>query len=338
MTWREVQSIIKTGIVFSDKHDPWHNLALEEYLLNRVKKRDVLLYLWQNQNTVVIGRNQNAWKECRCRLLEEEGGNLARRLSGGGAVYHDLGNLNFTFVMRKELYDLEKQLEVILAAVRSQGIDAEFSGRNDLVVTGKKFSGNAFYLGSPAVYHHGTILVDTDFEKMTRYLQVSKEKIETKGIDSVRSRVINLRQLNSELTINEMKKAMARSFQEKYGGKAEEVILHSNENEEIKRLTDKYSDWDWLYGKTPEFDITFNRRFEWGDIELGLTAKKGYIDRAVIYSDAMNADLIQNIAKKLEGIPFNIDDITGRIKTVDIDAESEKIIYDLVEWIEKKSL
>lgn len=134
----------KPEIIYSQSFNPWYNLALEEYLLNGVSDNEVILYLWQNDNTVVVGRNQNAWKECRCKLLEEEGGKLARRLSGGGAVYHDLGNLNFTFLMKDSLYDLKHQLNVILNAVKMAGIEAEFSGRNDLVVQGKKFSGNAF--------------------------------------------------------------------------------------------------------------------------------------------------------------------------------------------------
>ena len=132
--------IIQTRIIKSLSHDPWVNLAIEEHLLEQVTEDEVILYLWQNENTVVIGRNQNAWKECKHLDLEREGGKLARRLSGGGAVYHDLGNLNFTFIMNKKHYDLSKQLTVILQAVKKLGIKAEFSGRNDLVIEEKQFS------------------------------------------------------------------------------------------------------------------------------------------------------------------------------------------------------
>ena len=172
-------------ILYTDTFDPWLNLSVEEQLLNSVKPGQFILYLWQNHNTVVIGKNQNAWRECKTELLENEGGKLARRLSGGGAVFHDIGNLNFTFVVDRENYDLTKQVSVILNAVNSLGINAEMNGRNDLTVDKRKFSGNAFCFRKHGAYHHGTVLVNADMSKMARYLQVSKEKILSKGIQSV---------------------------------------------------------------------------------------------------------------------------------------------------------
>ena len=171
---------------------PYGNLAREACLLEAVGVGECILYLWQNQRTVVIGRNQNAWKECRIEQLEADGGHLVRRLSGGGAVYHDLGNLNFTFLVREEDYDVSRQLEVLVGAVNRLGIHAEKTGRNDVTVDGRKISGNAFYRADGHCYHHGTILIDVDKASLSAYLNVSAAKLRSKGVDSVKARVANL--------------------------------------------------------------------------------------------------------------------------------------------------
>ncbi|QEK11372.1 lipoate--protein ligase [Crassaminicella thermophila] len=325
---------IHTKIIRSLSFDPWFNLALEEHLLNQIQPNEVIFYLWQNKDTVVIGKNQNAWKECRCKRLEEDGGKLARRLSGGGAVFHDLGNLNFTFIMDKNLYDLEKQLKVILNAVKSLGIDAKFSGRNDLTAKGKKFSGNAFYFREHSAYHHGTILINTDLMKLTNYLQVSKEKIASKGIDSVSSRVINLMDLQNNLTIDQMLQSLKQSFVDIYGGTTNEIQV-DRDNYNIKDLYDKYASWEWRYGEAPKFDIVFENRFPWGGIQMGLSLKNGHITSAKIYSDAMNSKLIQKIASSLIGLPFDMNAILDTIKN--IDTKDPIIITDIQNWLFQKS-
>ncbi|SDH71341.1 lipoate-protein ligase A [Desulfosporosinus hippei DSM 8344] len=323
----------ETKIVSSTSFDPWHNLALEEYLFREIKHNQVILYLWQNQNTVVIGRNQNAWKECRCNELEQAGGKLARRLSGGGAVYHDLGNLNFTFIMDRAQYDLEKQLSVILEAVRTFNINAQFTGRNDLTVEGRKFSGNAFYFERDKAYHHGTILIDVDVAKLAAYLQVSKEKIVSKGVDSVQARVGNLNLFSSEISIESMKTALMKSFQDLYGKVSEPPIIMSDTTFPLENLYKKYSSWDWLYGKTPNFDMVLSTRFLWGGIELGLTLSNGLINDAKIYSDAMNSHLIDRIALTLLMLPLQLDLIVNAIRGIDVDQEDQVIIDDLINWL-----
>ena len=324
---------IKTKIVFTTSFDPWHNLALEEYLFRHVEKNQVILYLWQNQNTVVIGRNQNAWKECRCSQLERDGGKLARRLSGGGAVFHDLGNLNFTFIMDRGLYDLEKQLRVILEAVKKLNINAEFSGRNDLTVEGRKFSGNAFYFEQDKAYHHGTILINVDIHKLSAYLQVSKEKIASKGVDSVQARVGNLSLFQPAMTIEMMKEALMESFQEIYGEITDPPIIVSESSYDLQELYQKYSSWEWLYSKTPSFDIILETRFLWGGIELGLSLKRGFIDEAKIYSDAMNSHLIEQMALALIHQPFQVDHMVRAIRQLEGAPEDSVIIHDLVTWL-----
>lgn len=323
---------IKTKIIRSTSKNPWYNLALEEYLLGKIQKDEVILYLWQNENTVVIGNNQNPWKEVKCKELELENGKLARRLSGGGAVFHDLGNLNFTFVMDKNLYDLQKQLEVILKSLKSLGINAEFSGRNDLVVDGKKFSGNAFYFGEVGAYHHGTLLIDVDMKKLQKYLNVSVQKMASKGIESVKSRVINLHDINEDVTIHTVIKSLKETFIQIYGGENKEVVVDETSNN-IQRIYDRYSSWEWRYGQTPSFDIEFEKRFTWGEIHIGLELENAKISKSVIYSDAMNSEFVKVISNAIEGAPFDMEHIINKISKLKATNEEEIIKTDIKDWL-----
>lgn len=329
---------MRTAFASTGSHDPWYNLAVEEYLLNSVAENEVILYLWQNDRTVVIGKHQNAWRECACADLERDGGRLARRLSGGGAVYHDLGNLNFTFVMDRRLYDLEKQLGVVLEAVKRLGIQAEFTGRNDLTVGGRKFSGNAFCFKSKSAYHHGTILVNTDMEKMERYLRVSREKIASKGVDvrSVRSRVVNLASLNPEISVEAVWRSLKETFALVYGDYSREIRF-DGACEEIERLYQKYASWEWRYGETPDFDISLRNRFEWGEMEICLTVEDGVIKKAVVYSDAMDCGLVEAVEESLQGIPFRKDAIMDRVGYIKAKGW-ELFIKELLRWLETKEI
>lgn len=275
----------------SDCFDPHNNLALEKHLMDITRPGECLLYLWQNQNTVVIGRNQNAWLECRTSLLEEEGGTLARRLSGGGAVFHDLGNLNFTFIMCKEDYDLDKQLSVIQKACAYAGIEAVKSGRNDLLADGRKFSGNAFYQNQTHAYHHGTIMIDVDRDKLGRYLSPPKAKLEAKGVSSVRSRVVNLKELSPDLTIDGMKEFMRKAFSEVYGMDATALVLDEAGRKAVNELRIRYGTWEYLYGAPLPFTFQCEGHYPWGHVQLQLDAKDGLIKAVKLYSDAMDWDL-----------------------------------------------
>lgn len=329
---------MRVAYASSGSYDPWYNLAIEEYLLNHVAEDEIVLYLWQNDNTVVIGKYQNAWKECACKELESEGGKLARRLSGGGAVYHDLGNLNFTFVMDRKLYDLNRQLQVLLLGVNNLGIQAEFSGRNDIMVDGRKFSGNAFCFNPKSAYHHGTILVNTDMQKLSRYLRVSKEKIASKGVDvkSVQSRVVNLASLNHEITVEAVKRSVRESFAQVYGEYSCEIRFDfDRDSEEIQRLYQKYASWEWRYGETPDFDISFQHRFDWGEMEVCLSIEEGFIIKAVVYSDAMDYSLVEDLTESLRGIPFRKNVIMNRITGITTE-ERKPFVQDLLRWFDAK--
>lgn len=281
--------------------DPYHNLAVEQQLLETVPRGCCILYLWQNSNTVVIGYNQNGWKECRTALLEEEGGRLARRLSGGGAVFHDLGNLNFTFLMNTEDYDVDRQLSVIQRACRSFGIAAEKSGRNDVLADGRKFSGNAFYSHNGKSYHHGTLLVDVDMSRMGRYLVPSAAKLRAKGVESVRSRVVNLKELASDMTIEGLKDAMEQSFADVYGLVPEIITDDELDSARIAELTERNGSWDWNYGRQLPFDAELEEKFSWGEITIRLQVQGGVIQRAFVFTDSMDAGLADQVADGLTG-------------------------------------
>lgn len=295
--------IESVSIIESKDTNPYGNLALEEYLLMHVRPEECILYLWQNRKTVVIGKNQNSWKECRIERLEEDGGFLARRLSGGGAVFHDLGNLNFTFFARKENYDVEKQTEVILKAVQSFGIQAKRTGRNDLTVDGKKFSGHAFYQTGDYCYHHGTVLLQVDTDRMSEYLNVSMDKLRSKSVDSVKSRVENLVTYVPDITVEQMKQALIRAFEQVYQKKAEPFSKERLNDAEIEKAREKFSSWEWKYGRKIPFQYEINQRFSWGNIMIQLNVNSGKIQEAAAYSDMLDTEFAAKLEQALCGVP-----------------------------------
>lgn len=294
MIWK-LRTITSTTTV------PYDNMALEAYLLHHVEPGECILYLWQNRRTVVIGRNQNCFAECKCSQLEEDGGYLARRLSGGGAVFHDLGNLNFTFLVRKEDYSVEMQTEVILQAARMYGIGAERTGRNDIVVDGRKFSGNAYYQTGDCCYHHGTILIQVDKENMSHYLNVSKEKLQSKGVESVRSRVANLTEFAPQMTVDGMKERLLKAFSDVYGLPVERIEPEEMDNRELASFREQLSSWEWLYGKKLPFTFQAEQRFPWGGVQLQMEVDGGIVREARLYSDALDVELIPRLVNALEG-------------------------------------
>lgn len=304
-------------IIRTKTFDPWWNLSVEEYLLDKVEPGQCILYLWQNENTIVIGRNQNPWKECRTELFENDGGKLARRLSGGGAVFHDIGNLNFTFIASRELYDLEKQVRVILNAVNSLGIEAEMSGRNDLTADGRKFSGNAFCFRKTGAFHHGTVLVSADFGRLAKYLQVSSEKMRSKGVESVRSRVVNLTEFEPKLTIDIMAEALIKSFRASYEctSPVEDAMKGGKEDREVlEELYCKYSSWNWRYGEAPKFDVDVETRFTWGGVEIGFKLENGLVRDASVFSDAMDEAYIAELPELFKGCAFTSQQLAQRLR------------------------
>lgn len=313
-------------VYISNSNDPAFNLAFEEYLVNSISKTDEVLYLWQNQNTVVIGRNQNPWKECNWKRLYSDGGKMVRRLSGGGAVFHDLGNLNFTFITKDDENKVEENIGVIIEALKSLGIDAYFSGKNDILVDGNKISGNAYFSENEILCHHGTLLIDADITKLSNYLKVSELKLKSKGIDSVKSRVINIKEINCDLTVDILIDTLTDKFNDELNSD-EIYFIDENSESHLSELINKYNSWEWNFGSSPQFDIELRNRFEWGEVDINLIVEDGVIEDIKVYSDCNDTNLSQKIEDILNGIKFQKEDFLESVYKINDDSKS-----DLINW------
>lgn len=287
----------------SPTQDGWQNLAMDEWFLDHLGPEDMLLYFYVNRNAVIIGKNQNPWKECDLGAMDRDGVQLVRRITGGGAVYHDSGNLNFSFIAGEGRYDVQRQLNLILEAVRAFGIPCDFSGRNDLLADGKKFSGNAFCARGAIRQHHGTLLLRSDLGRLQNYLQVDPRKMKAKGISSVRSRVCNLSEFTPDVTIESMLQAIRQAFAVHYGP-VEDVALTQEDLAQMAPYYEKQRSWQWRLGKTPAFDLELDPRFPWGGVQLLLTLQNGHVKQAEVYSDAMDVDLAEELRTRLTGCRF----------------------------------
>lgn len=279
MSWRYIQV---------DTTDPAFNLALEEYVFESLSKDYNYFILWQNHNTVVVGRHQNTFNEVDETFIRENNITVVRRLSGGGAVYHDLGNLNFTFIQDaagKEP-DLGLFCRPVAQAIRTLGAEAEVNGRNDITVNGMKFSGNAQYVKNGRVMHHGTLLFDSQLDVAAKALRPDPEKIKAKGVASVRSRITNLKPLFPEgTTLPDFRKALLQALFE--NEQMECYVLTDDDIAAISALKEnRYGTWDWNWGASPACDMTISGRIEGcGRLEFRFLVKKGYIAEATLYGD-----------------------------------------------------
>jgi len=288
--------------IVSNQTEPYWNISVENYLVEHAES--VTLYLWRNRRTVVIGQNQNPFSECNVEALEADGGYLMRRKTGGGAVYHDDGNLNFSFVVPKSLYDQTRQFSVIQRAVESFGLHTELSGRNDILAEGRKFSGNAFSRGRVNDLHHGTLLISGDMSDLARYLKPKPAKLQKHGVQSVRSRVVNLAELNPEITPESIVPRLKEAFESEYS----ECSEYSDYSEIIKRpevraLHDHFASDEWKYGRWKTFTAQCSGQFDWGGVELALTVDeaRGIITEVQIASDALDLAVLDEARLLLIG-------------------------------------
>ena len=280
--------------------DGWDNLARDEWFLDHLRPEDWILYFYVNENAVIIGRNQNPWRECNLTAMERDGVQLVRRITGGGAVFHDRGNLNFSFITGADRYDVEAQHEIILRAVRSFGIPCERSGRNDLLADGLKISGSAFAARGQLRQHHGTLLIAADLGQLAAYLRPDALKLRAKGVASVRARVTNLSQLRPGLTVEAVMAAVTEAAARALGSLTP-YPMDAAVWESAAPYRARQASAAWRLGKTPQFDLQLTTRFAWGGVELLLTLGHGTVERAEVYTDALDVDLAQTVAARLTG-------------------------------------
>ncbi|MGB5877940.1 MAG: lipoate--protein ligase [Psychrobacter nivimaris] len=328
---------MKLRILKSAVTNPWFNLATEDWIFNTLNPDSHTLFLWRNSETVVIGRSQNPWVECKTDKMEADDVFLARRQSGGGAVFHDLGNTNFTFLSPSDAYDQEANFTIIINALKKLGIDATLSGRNDMQVGDRKISGSAFRHAADRSFHHGTLLVNANMQKLGDYLNPHLLKLKAKGIKSVRARVANLVDFNEAINHETLSDAIIEAFCEYHGETAQVEQLDEASLAKQPTLNAYYqqmADWDWRFGKTPEFTHHIETRFDWGMMDVHMDVKQAMITEVVIFSDALNIELIDLLKNTLTGVKYNKHEIKHALAEL-AKAQSELAaqVNDFEQWL-----
>ncbi|MDR1379555.1 MAG: lipoate--protein ligase [Synergistaceae bacterium] len=298
---------------------PQYNLALEEYLCLRAAREESRFFmLWRNEPSIIVGRFQNTLEEINTSFVEERHIHVVRRNSGGGAVYHDLGNINYSFVMPDSGdFDFAFFTEPIIQALAILGVRAELSGRNDLAIEGKKVSGGAQYRRGGVMLHHGTLLYDADLEILSQALRPSQDKFQSKAVKSIRGRVGNIKPyLQAPLSVSEFQDSLQRGVQGLTPLALDEDILA-----EVKRLeTEKYSTWEWNYGSSPCFTERKKTRFSWGGVEVFLVVDEGKISECSFRGDYFGSGEYAPLLSCLVGCSYTKESVAQAIEGFDTHA------------------
>ena len=302
--------------------NPKLNLALEEYALRNFSAGNDYLLFYINEPSIIIGRNQNALEEINLQYVEQKNIHVVRRISGGGAVYHDYGNLNFSFITNhdvKSLNNFKKFTAPVIKVLTSLGLDVELKGRNDIQVDEKKISGTAQFSTGKRMVSHGTLLFNTDLGEVVNALNVKMGKIESKGHKSVRSRVANISEfLQKNLSIEEFRALLLEGLYVE-SEPFESYHLTAEEWKSVHLLKEeKYDTWDWNYGRSPKFNIQRSKRFTVGEIDLRIFVEKGHIKEFRIFGDFFGKEPVENLEKLMEGARYEKEDISKLLKEIEL--------------------
>ncbi|HFQ8395074.1 Lipoate-protein ligase A [Streptococcus agalactiae] len=307
--------------IVNTSNDPAYNVALEAYAFQKLTDIDEIFILWINEPAIIIGRHQNTIQEINKEFIDKNGIHVVRRLSGGGAVYHDLNNLNYTIISnntQEGAFDFQTFSKPVIDTLAKLGVKAEFTGRNDLEINGQKFAGNAQAYYKGRMMHHGCLLFDVDMSVLGQALKVSKDKIESKGIKSVRARVTNIvDHLSEKITVQEFSDAILAQMKEEYP-EMDEYVLSDAELSEIQAMRDnQFATWDWTYGKAPEYTIERGVRYPAGKITTYANVENSTIKSVKIFGDFFGVKPVDDIEKMLEGVRYDYKDVLAALKTVD---------------------
>ncbi|KPV40783.1 lipoate--protein ligase [Alicyclobacillus ferrooxydans] len=311
--------------------DPTINLAIEEYALTNLDIEETYLLFYINKPSIIIGKNQNTFEEINHEYVRENDIHVVRRLSGGGAVYHDLGNLSFSFITKNDgdsFRNFRRFTEPVTRALHELGVDAVLTGRNDIQVGDRKISGNAQFATRGRMFSHGTLMFDVNMEAVVSALHVSADKIASKGIKSVRSRVANIKEfLQEDMTITEFRAKLLKAI---FGGQqVPEYRLGDADWEEIRQLSDRrYRNWDWNYGKSPSFNVRKSKRFSIGSIDVRLHVTNGIIESCKIYGDFFGMGDLGDVESKIVGCRYRLEDIRDAVEPIDLNVYFGNITMD----------
>lgn len=310
-------------LILNSNNDPAVNLALEEYCVRNLDvENEMYLLFYINEPSVIIGKHQNTIEEINKQFIDDNGIKVVRRISGGGAVYHDFGNLNFSFITKYSpefFHNFEKFTKPVVETLREMGVEAELGGRNDIVVGGRKISGNAQFTNLRSMFSHGTLLFDSNIDDVVQALNVKIDKIESKGIKSVRSRVANISEfLDESMTIHDFKERITNSIFREYET-LPLYILTDSEWEKVHKLSEeKYKTWNWNFGRSPEFNIQKVNRFDFGQIDVRIFVRDGEIQDIKFYGDFLGYGDSEDIENKLKGVLFKDEDVESALKNTDL--------------------